>query len=174
MLLTIAAAYLFADFLSGVAHWLEDRYFMPDWPWIGKHISAPNELHHADQTAFLAGSYWHRNWTTILPAGAGALLAFLCGAPLWLVLAFVFASQGAQVHTWAHRRPKWRVVRGLQEFGVLQSARQHAEHHRAPHSCNYCAMTDFLNPVLERLQFWTAAEAVLRWAFGWKVKAASS
>lgn len=152
------AGYLAADLLAGFWHWAEDRYFRCHWPIIGPYIAAPNELHHTDQTAFLAGSYWHRNWTTILPCVVGLAVSLLMHAPLWVIVMWVAASQANQIHAWSHTRSKYRLVRGLQEFGVLQSPRHHAIHHRSPFDCHYCVMTDWLNPVLDGLRFWLAIE----------------
>lgn len=123
LLLNVLAAWLLADFLSGFWHWIEDRYFEEKWPIIGEYIAKPNTLHHAQPAEFLKGSYWTRNWTTILPASVAFVIALACGAPLWLLLAFAFVSQANEIHAWAHRRVQSRWIRGLQEFGALQSPR---------------------------------------------------
>lgn len=169
-LVTLLVAWLLADLIAGFWHWIEDRYFDEKWPIIGEYIAKPNTLHHAQPSAFLAGSYWHRNWTTIVPAATALAIALLCGAPLWLLLTFAFVSQANEVHAWAHQRVKSRFIRGLQEFGLLQSPRHHGVHHKAPFDCRYCVMTDWLNPVLDRIGFWLLLEWLLKVLFGIKVK----
>ncbi len=160
-ILTIIVAWLVADFLSGLWHWIEDRYFDTQWPLIGEYIAKPNELHHAQPAAFLNQGYWRRNWTTIVPASTALAIALPMRAPWWLCLAFVFVSQANEIHAWAHRRVTRRVIRGLQEFGVLQSVRHHMLHHKDPFSTRYCVMSDWLNPVLDRLLFWRGCEWLL-------------
>lgn len=155
----ILSAWLAADVATGVFHWWEDRYGNPDWPILGPFVVTPNIVHHSDQRAFLAGGYWSRNWTTILPA------AIVCAACLasewwWWALVAAFASQANEVHGWAHQRGG-RVVRGLQLLGVLCSPDGHARHHRAPFASDFCVMTDWANPLLSAVGFWPALEAVV-------------
>lgn len=157
-MLSIIVGYLLADLLAGFWHWIEDRYFETTWPIIGKYIAKPNELHHSQPAAFLNQSYWSRNWTTILPAAIAFALALLAGGPLWLLWALAFVSQANEIHAWAHRRVQSRIIRGLQEFGIFQSPRHHAVHHRAPFDCRYCVMSDLLNPTLDRFRFWVGLE----------------
>ena len=157
-LVTIMACWLLADFLSGFWHWAEDRYFRTDWPWIGKYIAAPNELHHEQPTAFLFNTYWKRNWTTILPAAI--CFAFVFPSP-WC-LAFVFVSQANEVHAWAHTKCN-RLIRMLQEVGLLQSAAHHSRHHKSPFAIRYCVMSNWLNPLLDELRFWRGLEWCLSW-----------
>lgn len=163
----ILSCYLAADLLAGFWHWLEDRYFDVTWPWIGKYIAKPNELHHEQPTAFLFQSYWSRNWTTIVPASVAFLLSF----PNPICLVFVFASQANEVHAWAHSKGKVsRWVAILQETGLFQSPLHHGQHHRSPFAVKYCVMSDWLNPILDALQVWRALEAVVEVLTGIKPK----
>lgn len=148
----LLVCWLIADFLSGFWHWIEDRYFEEEWPIIGKYLAKPNKLHHAQPAAFLQGSYFQRNWTTILPAA----IAF-CLYPSWV---FVFVSQANEIHAWAHQRCN-NFIRALQETGILQSPRHHGEHHRSPFEVKYCVMSDWLNPILDYFQVWRMLEVAL-------------
>jgi hypothetical protein len=148
----LVIAWLLADFLSGFWHWLEDRYFEESWPLIGKYIAKPNTLHHDQPRAFLDQGYWSRNWTTLLPAAVAFSIY-----PCW---AFVFVSQANEIHAWAHQRCN-RIIRAMQETGLIQSARHHAEHHRSPFDVKYCVMSDWLNPLLDTVGFWIALERLL-------------
>lgn len=166
----IIGAYLVADFLSGFFHWLEDRYSTEDMIWpIGEYIAKPNLRHHDRPTFMLMGNYWHRNYTTIIPACTIAAVLWLCGAHWFWILSFVFLSQANEVHGLAHRmgkNPAWVEV--LQEAGVFCSPRQHAHHHKSPHRIRYCVMTNLLNPILDAFLFWDALEWLLA-RFGMKV-----
>lgn len=158
LLLEIFAAWLTADLAVGLVHWWEDRYGDPAWPILGRLVVEPNIRHHTHPRAFLAGNYWKRNCSSIVPAVAVALAAAACGE-WWLATVAAFASQGNEIHGWAHQRCS-RFVRGLQMTGILLSPEQHADHHEQPFSVNYCTMTDLVNPVLERIRFWRGLEAV--------------
>ena len=108
MLLTLLAILLGADFISGLYHWIEQRYFdeQPRRP--TRRTTGPT-------------------------------------------------------------RSRSRLVRGLQEFGLIQSPRHHAGHHQPPYLTRYCTLTDYLNPVLDRLHVWRWAEWLVEKCFGIKV-----
>jgi hypothetical protein len=159
MILYSASAWLAADFAAGVFHWIEERYGDPSWPIVGKLVIEPNILHHTDQMRFTHGSYWTRNWTTIMPSMAVAAVAACLGL-YWLSLVFVIVSQANEIHCWSHQKCN-RFIRGLQLLGVLQSPEQHKTHHRIPFDTSFCTMTDILNPVLNSIGFWRYAEAVV-------------
>lgn len=151
----VLVCYLLADFVAGFWHWVEDRYFDERWPIIGDYIAKPNTLHHAQPTAFLYQSYFQRNWTTFIPAGIG--FALTCPHPSCLI--FLFVSQANEIHAWAHQKGKvsdWVAV--LQETGLLQSPMHHGHHHRSPFLVKYCVMTNWLNPILDWLEFWRRLE----------------
>ncbi len=44
---------------------------------------------------------------------------------------------------------------------MLQTPRHHALHHTDPKNTFYCPITNMLNPVLERLQFWPRMETAI-------------
>jgi ubiquitin-conjugating enzyme E2 variant len=157
----ILAAWLMADFLSGVFHWREDRYGVEDWPIIGPLVVSPNIEHHSQPTAFLQGNLITRNWTTFVPCWLIAAVMWLLGSPWW-TLAFFFAGFGNEIHAWAHQKCS-RPIRGLQMLGIIQSQEQHASHHKKPFDRNYCVMTDWVNPVLTAIGFWPAVEEVVWW-----------
>lgn len=166
----LIVAYLTADLIAGFWHWLEDRYFDVRWPLVGEYIAKPNELHHTQPQAFVAQSYWSRNWTTITPASVVFLLALFSGSIFWMAVA-AFASQANEIHAWAHSKgklPQWIVM--LQATGLLQSPAHHAEHHRSPFAIRYCVMSDWLNPMLDYFQVWRSLEGLLEIAFGLRVK----
>lgn len=152
----VLVCWLAADFLSGLFHWWEDRYADERWPIIGPLVAAPNRVHHADQTAFLAGGYWQRNSTTIIPAIIAAAIVALFNP--WLSLPFVVVSQANELHCWAHQRCN-RFIRVLQATGLVIDCRQHSEHHRFGHDRRYCTMTNVLNPILDEVGIWEVLES---------------
>jgi ubiquitin-conjugating enzyme E2 variant len=155
--------WLIADLLGGIVHWGEDRLGREDWPWLGRTVIAPNRRHHRDPMAFLAGSFVTRNLSTLVTAAIGAALwLLLFGPSIVLLSAAIGAAISATVHGWTHapaRAP--RLVRVLQQIGILQSPAHHAGHHRPPSDRRYCVLTDFLNPALDALAVWSRLETLL-------------
>ena len=162
LILFIILSWLAADFIAGLFHWWEDSYLTDSDTLLGRLIGAPNQLHHANQYAFLDGSYWGRNSTTIIPSMI-ALALCLAFEPIrdgWL--AMLFLSQANQVHAWAHSKGKNGLLVGtLQRIGILQSCKHHAKHHRNPFHVRYCVMSPVLNPILDAVGFWRWLEYVV-------------
>lgn len=160
-------AWLIADFGSGVVHWLEDRYGDPDWIWpIGEHVVRPNIEHHQRPSLLTRSRYLERNATSILAAAPFIIAAawFECWA---IACGLAWLSQGNEVHSWAHQKCS-RPIRALQAVGILQSPRAHALHHRTPFDSNFCACTDWLNPILQAVGFWRRLERVVELTTGIK------
>lgn len=156
----LVLGWLAADLVTGTFHWWEDRFGSEDWPVIGPWIIAPNRLHHVEPLAFTKKGFWGRNRASVATALiAGGLLATLFGPSVWLGALMVGGSAANEVHRYAHQpsaAPTW--FRMLQQTGLLQSPKAHAAHHRPPFERNYCVLTDWLNPPLEMLRFWTRLE----------------
>ena len=88
------------------------------------------------------------------------------GSPAdYTIIALVVAIgvNANEIHKWAHRsrRQNGRLISFFQDVGLLQSAGHHARHHRGSKATHYCVVTNYLNPVLERIRFWAALERIL-------------
>ena len=159
----IIAGLLLADFVTGAFHWFEDRYGNPKWPVIGGVIRANQEHHHTPRS-FLQGSFIKRNLTVFMLAAV-----FMAGfwALGWLNLftgsAVVFGAFANEIHRFAHRSPteNGKMVTAFQKTGLLQSFQHHAQHHRKGKDTHYCVMTNFLNPALEKVQFFQNIEKLI-------------
>lgn len=161
-MLEVIACILIADLITGVVHWVEDTYGVPTWPWLGRAIVEPNIRHHADPVHFTTGSILWRNYQAFAAAAAAIGGAWLLGVCTWQwELVCVLASLGNEVHAWAHKRPQSRLIRLLQDTKLILSPEQHAKHHRAPYTTNYCSLTNWLNPLLDAVGFWRALEWAL-------------
>jgi ubiquitin-conjugating enzyme E2 variant len=157
-------AVVFVDFCSGVLHWLEDAYGSEKAPIIGRYVTTPNIRHHVDPMQFTHCSIWLRNrvtWTITL--AALAVVAAL-GAFSWF-----WASAGSlgllsnEIHCWWRRSPAQNgpVVGWLQRARLIQSPLHHARHHRGGKNTRYCVVTDFVNPVLDRVDFFPRLERII-------------
>ena len=162
--LKIAGGFYFADFVSGVFHWMEDRYGDPEWPIVG-HTIRENQQHHHTPRSFLKGNLYTRNREVWVIGIAFLGLFFALG---WLNLftasAVLFGMFANEIHASAHRSPKENgpIVTGLQKLGLMQSHAHHAAHHRKGKDSHYCVMSNHINPVLERVQFFQTIERTIK------------
>src|SRR6185369_12403136 len=124
----------------------------------------PNIVHHHYPRFFTRLSWWQSSWDLAL---VGALLltaGWIWGFLSWQLALFVIVSVNAnQIHKWSHRTraENGPVISFLQDIRVLQTPRQHAVHHSDPKNTYYCPVTNWLNPVLERIEFWPRLERVI-------------
>jgi ubiquitin-conjugating enzyme E2 variant len=172
-----AATVLAADLLVGAVHWLEDAYVRESWPLVGRLVARPNILHHHLPRHFVRKSWLESCWDQMLLAGFVVGLAAWAGLLGWQVVLFaVLVGNANQIHKWAHRsrRENGPVIGLLQDLRILQGSRHHALHHTDPKSSHYCVITEHLNPILERLRFWTRIECALRRLFHLRRRADTS
>ena len=166
---SLAAAVLVADFAVGVFHWIEDAYLREDCPVLGELIARPNVLHHYRPRHFLRKSWMASCWDLWVLSGLVVAIAWgldRLTPAVWLFA--ILAGNANQIHKWAHRsrRENGPWINLLHDLRILQGPKHHAIHHTDPKSTHYCVITEFLNPVLERMRFWTRLECGLRKAFG--------
>lgn len=166
---SLAAAVLVADFAVGVFHWIEDAYLREDCPVLGDLIARPNVLHHYRPRHFLRKSWMASCWDLWVLSGLVVAIAWgldRLTPAVWLFA--ILAGNANQIHKWAHRsrRENGPWINLLHDLRILQGPKHHAIHHTDPKSTHYCVITEFLNPVLERMRFWTRLECGLRKAFG--------
>lgn len=150
---------LIADFLSGIFHWLEDTYTFSHIPFIGgfldKYITVPNIEHHNNPGKFLEGSFWHRNYTTIIPSFIATIIFGLINP--YFILPFIILGFANEIHAMAHRKYSG-IIKVLQDIGIFQGSKNHGLHHKNLNNSNYCVITNFVNPALEYIDFWRCLE----------------
>jgi len=153
-----------ADFAAGVVHWAEDAYFDEHTPIIGPRIIVPNIVHHHLPRYFTRLSWWQSSFDLLLAGVVLLALAWPLGLMSWQLLLFVAVSVNAnQVHKMAHRTRAengWLISK-LQDWHILQTPRQHGLHHKDPKNTYYCPITNFVNPLLEKMEFWPRLEAFI-------------
>jgi sterol desaturase/sphingolipid hydroxylase (fatty acid hydroxylase superfamily) len=170
--ISVIGGYLLADFLSGMAHWAGDTVGDEHTPFIGRNFVTPFRMHHVDPKDITRHDFIETNGNSsiaslpaltvlllITPRTAGPLL-YLC-AMLAIAALFVFCTN--QFHKWAHADTAPRAVQWLQRVGIILSPQHHAIHHAAPHDKYYCITVGWMNPLLTRVRFFRACEAVLGW-----------
>lgn len=153
--------WLISDFIAGIFHWVEDRYDFSNLPLVGGFIDdqilKPNANHHLHPQDFTKNGFWYRNYTNFVPSFIVGLLVFLYNP--YLSTPIFMSAFGNQVHYLSHRQGKVsEFTATLQEIGIFQSPKQHSLHHTNPYDSYYCPMTDFINPILQRINFWEKLE----------------
>lgn len=161
---SILGGLFLADIISGLIHWFEDRYGNPKWPVLGHTIRA-NQEHHFRPRAFLEGSFLSRN-KEVFVLGALFLAGFWVTGTLNLFTgsAVLFGMFANEFHRAAHRSPKenGRLITALQKTGLAQSFQHHAAHHRQGKDTHYCVVTNYTNPILERVGFFPGLERIVK------------
>jgi hypothetical protein len=166
-LLALAAlcGWAFADFGSGLVHFLCDRFGSERTPVLGPAVIRPFREHHVDPRAITAHGFVElsgNNALALAPMLAlGSELAPFFGETLWHSAAFSWlmsASAGLfttnQIHRWAHMACPPRLARALQRLRIAIRAEQHAVHHRGEHDVAYCITNGWCNALLDRARFW--------------------
>lgn len=176
--LKILAAWLLADFLTGVVHWIQDLFM--DRPFknsILNSIKEDNDLHHRSPMSMLKFSYWENLKNSAAFAWPLSLGLYVVGAPVVIWLAVFFGSFANIVHRWAHtpRRQRPWIVSWIQWTGLFASFDHHWSHHfddgergqirriaKEHASIRFCVMSSWLNPILDKIQFFTWSEILIR------------
>ncbi len=171
--MTFLAAWLIADFISGLVHWAEDRLLLkPQRIRFLESVRRANDDHHAKPAAMCRYSLAENMSASAMVAWPLAVILLSLGAPKVLVLGVFLSSFANLIHRAAHMpkasRPK--AVRVLQAVGFFMSFEHHFGHHYGVHgilskdraSRRYCAMTNWLNPILDGIGFWAFLERLLR------------
>ncbi|WP_426572036.1 fatty acid desaturase CarF family protein [Aquihabitans sp. McL0605] len=165
MVLAAGAAYLAADFLSGLVHALCDNLGSVETPVVGQKFIRSFREHHSDPLDMTRGDFVRVNADNFL-----VCLPVLIPVLLWVdvdehlfAATFVLALTGLvivtnQIHKWAHiariGEPVPASVGWLQRRGVILSPEHHDIHHTPPHESHYCITSGVTNPFLTRIGFW--------------------
>jgi len=170
--ISVIGGFVLADFLSGVAHWAGDTVGDQHTPFLGKNFVMPFRMHHVDPKDITRHDFIETNGnSTIVSVPIVAALWFIMpGTAGWLHYACLMAGAAAffvfctnQFHKWAHADAPPRMVTWLQRAGLILSPEHHAIHHAAPHDKYYCITVGWMNPLLTRIRFFRACEAVVGW-----------
>ncbi len=167
---TALTGYLTADFLSGVVHWVGDTLGDTTTPIIGKNFVMPFRQHHVDPKEISTHDFIETNGNNcivvLLPLAIAYLLMptettfwFFVSTLMGFLALFIVATN--QFHKWAHSDQPPRVAVLLQRWGLILSPEHHNIHHAQPHDRHYCITVGWMNPLLNRIQFFRGAEALV-------------
>lgn len=166
-LLGILLAWVAADFVSGMVHWLADTWGSESMPLLGSRFLSPFRVHHVTPKSFLECNFMDTNGDTAMLGIPFLLSIFLIPIDstigFWWTVSLIafcfFAIPTNQIHQWAHMEespPRW--VSFLQRRGLILSPSAHRKHHSGEHAQHYCITTGFCNLPLERIRFFKFLE----------------
>jgi len=167
---TAVTGYLIADFISGLVHWAGDTLGDESTPILGKNFVTPFRYHHIDPKDITRHDFIETNGNNCIvvlaPLASAYLLlpeetsfGFFSATLMGFVGLFIVATN--QFHKWAHADAPPRLAVALQRCGLILSTDHHDVHHTRPHDKHYCITVGWMNPVLNRLRFFRAVEAVI-------------
>lgn len=153
VLAQITLIILIADFLSGVAHWAQDRFDTSAIPLFHHLFIYRANEHHAYPNRLSGYAWLTRNKYSLtllgLFTGAAWLLAVFTWQLCLLLTVLLFAGE---VHIACHRtahKNNWFIT-AFQQCGLIQSSAHHSLHHLGGNT-HYCIITNYVNPVVDRL-----------------------
>ena len=173
---SVVTGYIKADLVSGIVHWLADRYGTEQTPILGANFIRPFREHHLDPKDITHHDFIETNGSNcivsapcmavaflLLPMTPSLVSTFLLGGTLAFCLA-IFATN--QFHKWAHMETPPRFVKQLRRFWLVLTPEHHDIHHSAPFDRNYCITSGWWNPFLERVKLFQRAENALAFLTG--------
>jgi ubiquitin-conjugating enzyme E2 variant len=150
-----------ADLVSGLFHFLADRFGDRSTPFVRSFRE-----HHQDPRAITRHDFIETNGDVAIFVAVGLPILLACTsstfARAWLLALGGASLCTSQIHKWAHARRVPRWVRALQAAGVILSPRRHARHHAGAHDHAYCITTGWLNPVCDALHAFPLLERLIR------------
>ena len=169
---TIIGAWFFADFVTGVLHWVQDQYLTSNTKIsILRSIAKDNDLHHTKPNAMANNTLWKSTETSIVPAATLYGVCLVTSAPLLFWIGITFGIFANVIHSFNHKAdfkvPVFAKV--MRKTGLFQSKKHHAIHHfsngkvisKEDTTVRYCVMTDYLNPTLDFIRFFPILERII-------------
>ena len=151
-----ACAFFCSDFLSGIVHWVFDRYGTENIPVLGPGIIKSFRDHHTNPQGICGHNFIETNGDTsiaCLPLLAVGLLLDPTHQLFWVCLLFNTSIGGFltnQFHSWAHEENPPKTAIFLQKIGLILDPKHHKKHHSGEFDSNYCITNGKMNPILER------------------------
>ena len=164
--------YLFADLVSGTAHWFCDTFFEEDTPVIGKILIQPFRDHHVHPQRITRFRFIEQDTTNFFLMLPPLALAFWFGAPVSGNVATLVGCSGLLglatglfgtnlFHKWAHLPNPPILIRWLQRSGLILGRERHQRHH-GDYGRGFCVTSGLMNPLLDRLRFFSRVERMVR------------
>ena len=173
--LTLPAIFLAlptADLISGIVHWIADRYGSIDTPIIGSHFLLPFRVHHLYPKEMTKFGFASNSGNVCLLSGLILAIGYffipiIGESPtffffnIYLFLCSCFGTLINVFHKWAHVDKPPRVVKWMQKYHLILSKQHHAIHHTSPFELHYCILCGWMNPLLDKIRFFERIEKII-------------
>jgi len=152
------AAWVLADFFTGVMHFLCDTMGDPDTFYFGPAFIRPFREHHDDPMAICRHDYVERNGDNAIVSLPVLLATYVWGAGesfggqsfgLFMAIFLACIVLTNDIHAWAHAEKVPRIVRRLQKMRLILSKEHHDFHHTPPHHSHFCITVGWLNGLID-------------------------
>mmetsp|Transcript_1090 Transcript_1090/g.2320 ORF Transcript_1090/g.2320 Transcript_1090/m.2320 type:complete len:214 (-) Transcript_1090:214-855(-) len=164
--------WLFADFGSGLAHWMLDTWGSLDTPYVGQTFIRSFREHHVFPRAMCGHDVVETNGDNCLVS----IFLVLFGLHLqnsgstfwgafWLSMTF-FICITNQIHKWSHELKPPMLVKLAQDLHIILPRKHHGAHHKGDHDDYYCITCGWMNPVLSSINFWRHMETAVTFVTG--------
>jgi len=171
LVFAVPVGILGGDFISGIVHWAADTYCSEDTPIVGPSLVKPFRMHHiyprdicthnlvetVGNVCILAVPVLSLSLILMWLSEHG-LLAFACLCTALMAAATVATNQ---FHKWAHQEMPPAYARPLQRLRLVLEPAHHSKHHTAPFESHYCITNGWLNPLLNKIEFFRRLEGAL-------------
>lgn len=155
--------YLLADFIGGLFHWIEDKYFYPSTPLIGN-IILENWIHHKYPRDILKYNIIE-NMYIISSLTIPVMIVLMTFGLLNVALfsALLLLSITNYIHKINHMTEIEMpiFVRLIKKIPLIQTTIEHHTHHTNDHSSNYHIIGRFMNPISNYIGLWKKMEYVI-------------
>ena len=167
-------AYLSADFVSGLVHFLADNFGDEHTPLFGHTFIRAFREHHNDPLDITRHDFIETNgancivslpvlipvylWTPFESIWGWSLALFIG----WLLF-YIFLTN--QFHKWAHMESPPLAILWLQRKKLILSRSHHQTHHIPPFDTYYCITAGWLNPILHKIRFFPILKKIVHKCF---------
>lgn len=172
VLLGLPLGLVLGDLVTGMVHWAADTYCSEQTPIIGKSLIGPFRMHHIrpkeicihglaetlGNTCILAVPLLSLCLLLVWEESASLLTAFVVFTTV-VVVGITVATN--QFHKWAHQDSPHRLVAILQRARIILEPNHHEAHHTGSFDANYSITNGWLNPLLNRIDFFRRLERAL-------------
>jgi ubiquitin-conjugating enzyme E2 variant len=172
VLVGLPLGFVLGDLVTGMVHWAADTYCSEQTPVIGKSLIGPFRMHHiypkdicnhglaetVGNTCILAVPLLSFCLWLVWGEAASLLTAFVVFTTVVMVAVTVATNQ---FHKWAHEDVPHKLVALLQRARIILEPKHHDGHHTGSFNSNYSITNGWLNPLLNRLDFFRRLERAL-------------
>lgn len=167
---SILGAILLADLTSGIAHWGFDTWGSTDTPVFGLLIRSFRE-HHVDAAAMTKHDFVETNgdnsMATIPMLGLLALMPISnrgitsVSFHFFVITFSLFIAFTNEFHKWSHQAKPSPIAKFCMTYNITLTPKNHRVHHTGDHDNAYCITVGWLNPFLDKIDFWRKFERLV-------------